>query len=76
MIELVEVTHWRRAYVQMFVRHRDQLRDDVRHGRRRYMSESKIDALAWRQAADTIELSIRQTDEAEGRRKARRSEAA
>ncbi len=67
---------WRGAYQRMFVRHRDQIRDEIRTGVRPYLSERKRDELAWRQAEEAIQVAIRQHDEAEQRRKRRMGVAA
>jgi hypothetical protein len=66
----------RRTYHAMFVRLRDQYRDEVRSGRRRYMSESAIDRLAWREADMTMQRTLNMKAESEQRAKQRAGEAA
>ena len=60
---------WRGAYHRMFVRHRDHLRLEVRTSTRPYLSDAKIDALAWRRAEGDIQRAIRMADAAAQRSK-------
>jgi hypothetical protein len=66
----------RRAYHEMFRRHRDHLLEQRRQPGQAWVSESEIDRVAWREADDDMRRMLAMRSRNEDRKKRKRGEAA